>query len=261
MNSVQFLRPVLMVMWLSVVGATAVQADATVVVTTIGQLPDGVELRGKPVGAYTWSDKQGKNLLVLGEQVNERDDDGAQSAFVYAAQYLLDGDHPRRLWMLYDDVQHCEFDAAARFNPDATKVTDLLGDGTSRVTVGYGRTCTSDVSPNDFKLIMHVGKSQKYRLRGIDRNGASWWDEDAGALQGMPLPKDCSAAAQEALVSQYKEQGTELPLPGCYTTEEDFAKAPRAYLDFMRSHWFALMQKQDADWGQLQTPERPDELE
>ncbi|MGY2290585.1 M949_RS01915 family surface polysaccharide biosynthesis protein [Pseudomonas sp. SDO528_S397] len=261
MNSVQFLRPVLMVMWLSMVCAMAVRADDSVAFTAIDQVPEGVEVRGKQVGAYTWNDKQGKNLLVLAEQVSERDDDGAQSAFVYAAQYLLDGERPKRVWMLYDDVQHCEFDAAAHFNLDATRVTDLLADGISQVTVGYGRTCTSDVSPNDFKLIMHVGKSQKYRLRGIDRNGASWWDEDAGALQGMPLPKDCSAGAQQALVSQYKEQGTELPLPGCYGDEQDFAKAPKAYLDFMRQHWFALMQKQDADWGQQQTPDRPDDQE
>ncbi|NWC92960.1 MULTISPECIES: M949_RS01915 family surface polysaccharide biosynthesis protein [unclassified Pseudomonas] len=254
MNSVQRLRPMLMVLLMTVAWATMVRAEDGVALTAIDQLPDGVEVRGKQVGAYTWSDKQGKNLLVLAEQVSERDDDGTQSAFVYAAQYLIDGDRLKRLWMLYDDVQHCQFDAGAHFNRDATQVTDLLGDGISQVTVGYGRTCTSDVSPNDFKLIMHIGKSQKYRLRGIDRYGASWWDEDAGALQGMPLPKDCSVAAQQALVSQFKEQGTELPLPGCYGDEEDFAKAPKPYLDFMRQHWFALMQKQDTDWSQQQTP-------
>src|SRR5476651_766669 len=201
MNSVQRLRPMLMVLLMTVAWATSVRADDGVALTAVDQVPDGVEVRGKQVGAYTWSDKQGKNLVVLAEQVGERDDDGAQSAFVYAAQYLLDGDRPKRLWMLYDDVQHCELDAGAHFNTDATKVTDLLGDGISQVTVGYG---------------------------------ASWWDEDAGALQGMPLPKDCSIAAQQALVSQFKEQGTELPLPGCYGDEEDFAKAPKPYLEFMR---------------------------
>jgi len=242
-----------MVFLMTVACASAVWADDGVALTSIDQVPDGVEVRGKQIGAYTWSDQQGTNLLVLAEQVRERDDDGTQSAFVYAAQYLLDGDRPKRVWMLYDDVQHCEFDAGAHFNTDATRVTDLLGDGVSQVTVGYSRACTSDVSPNDFKLIMHVGKSQKYRLRGVDRSGASWWDEEAGALQGMPLPKDCSIAAQQALVSQYKEQGTELPLPGCYGDEQDFAKAPKPFLDFIRQHWFAVMQKQDADSAQLQT--------
>jgi len=265
MNSVQRLRgqlrPALMVMWMTVACATTVWADDRVALTPLDQLPDGVELRGKQVGAYTWNDRQGKNLLVLGEQTSERDDDGAQSAFVYAALYVLDGSRPKRVWMLYDDVQHCEFDAGVHFNPEATQVTDLLGDGITQATVGYSRTCTSDVSPNEFKLIMHVGKSQRYRLRGVDRYGASWWDEDAGALQGMPLPKDCSTAGQQALVSQFKEQGTELPLPGCYGDEDDFAKAPQPYLDFMRQQWFALMAKQDTTWSQSQerSDDQPDD--
>ncbi|KWU52033.1 M949_RS01915 family surface polysaccharide biosynthesis protein [Pseudomonas palleroniana] len=268
MNSVQLfrgqLRPALigslMGLLLSVAGPTTVYADDGVTLTTIDQVPEGVEVRGKQVAAYTWDDRQGKNLLVLAEQVSERDDDGTQSAFVYAAQYLLDGNHPKRVWMLYDDVQHCEFDAALRFDRAATRVTDLAGDGITQATVGYSRTCTSDVSPREFKLIMHVGKAQKYRLRGVDRVGASWWDEEAGALRGMPLPKDCSVAAQQALVSQYQEQGTELPLPGCYGDEKDFAKAPDSYLAFMRQHWFALMQAQDADWSQSQT-QSPDPVE
>ncbi|AMN80894.1 MULTISPECIES: M949_RS01915 family surface polysaccharide biosynthesis protein [Pseudomonas] len=264
MNSVQRLRgqlrPVLMGLLMSVACVTTVQADDGVALTSIDQVPDGVEVRGKQIAAYTWDDKQGKNLLVLAEQVSERDDDGTQSAFVYAAQYLIDGNRPKRVWMLYDDVQHCEFDASLRFDRAATKVTDLTGDGITQATVGYSRTCTSDVSPNEFKLIMHVGKSQKYRLRGVDRVGAAWWDEEAGALRGMPLPKDCSVAGQQALVSQYKEQGTELPLPGCYGDEKDFAKAPDAYLTFMRQHWFALMQKQDSDWSQTQVqPQDPTE--
>ena len=258
MNSVQRLggqwRPVLMGLLMSAACVTPVYADEGVALTALAQVPEGVEVQGKQVAAYTWDDRQGKNLLVLAEQISQREDDGTQSALVYAAQYLIDGDRPKRIWMLYDDVQRCEFDAAMRFDMAATKVTDLSGDGITQATVGYTRTCTSDVSPNEFKLIMHVGKSQKYRLRGVDRVGAAWWDEEAGALRGMPLPKDCSVAGQQALVSQYKEQGTELPLPGCYSDEKDFAKAPEAYLTFMRQHWFALMQKQDAEWSQAQTP-------
>jgi hypothetical protein len=255
MNSVQLLRgqlrPVLMGLLMSMAGVTAVRAEDSVALTRIDQVPEGVEVRGKQIAAYTWDDRQGKNLLVLAEQVSERDDDGTQSAFVYAAQYLIDGNRPKRVWMLYDDVQHCEFDASLRFDQGATSVTDLAGDGITQATVGYSRTCTSDVSPNEFKLIMHVGKSQKYRLRGVDRYGAAWWDEEAGALRGMPLPKDCSIAGQQALVSQYKEQGTELPLPGCYSDERDFANAPAPYLAFMRASWFALMQKQDENWAKM----------
>ncbi len=252
-------RPVVMGLLMSVACVTTVRADEGVALTRVDQVPEGVEVRGKQVAAYTWDDRQGKNLLVLAEQVSEREDDGSQSAFVYAAQYLIDGNRPKRVWMLYDDVQHCEFDASLRFDMAATQVTDLTGDGLTQATVGYSRTCTSDVSPNEFKLIMHAGKSEKYRLRGLDRYGAAWWDEEAGALRGMPLPKDCSVAGQQALVSQYKEQGTELPLPGCYSDERDFADAPAPYLGFMRASWFALMQKQDENWAQTSLQDSEEE--
>ncbi|MGL5995806.1 MAG: M949_RS01915 family surface polysaccharide biosynthesis protein [Pseudomonas proteolytica] len=256
MNSVQFLRgqlrSVLMVMALGAAHAAVAAEDMKL--TPLNQVPLGIEVRGKQVAAYSWDDRQGRNLLVLAEQeASERDDDGTQSASIYAAQYLLEGDRPKRLWMLHDDVQRCEFDASLHFDNAATRVTDLLGDGQSQVTVGYSRTCTSDVSPREFKLIMHIGKSHKYGLRGVDRYGASWWDEEAGALRGMPLPTDCSVAGQQALVSQYKEQGTDLPLPGCYNDEHDFAKAPATLLAFMREQWFVLMQKQDVDWSQQQS--------
>ena len=238
MNSVQLflrgqLRPALMGLLMTVACVTSVRADQGVALTPLDQVPDGVEVRGKQVAAYTWDDRQGKNLLVLAEQVGERDDDGTQSAFVYAAQYVLGGERPKRVWMLYDDVQHCEFDAGLRFDRAATKVTDLLGDGNTQATVGYSRACTSDVSPNEFKLIMHVGKSEKYRLRGLDRVGASWWDEDAGALRGMPLPTDCSVAAQQALVSQYKEQGHRTATAGLLWRREGLCQGagqlPRLY--------------------------------
>ena len=138
-----------------------------------------------------------------------------------------------------------------------------MRDGVKLYTVIYVPKDASAATPYPFLMTRTPYSAgpygeQKYRLRGVDRYGASWWDEDAGALRGMPLPKDCSVAAQQALVSQYKEQGTELPLPGCYSEEKDFAKAPEAYLTFMRQHWFALMQKQDTEWSQTQTqPQDP----
>lgn len=53
MNSVQRLRPMLMVLLMSVAWATVVRADNGVALTAIDPVPDGVEVRGKQVGAYT----------------------------------------------------------------------------------------------------------------------------------------------------------------------------------------------------------------
>ena len=145
----------------------------------LASLPDGVELRGKLAAAYGWSDAAGQQLLVLGERQDERAADGTQSAMLYAAQYTLGQGKPRRQWMLSDGVERCEFDAGAGFDLDALSFPDLNRDGVLETVIGYHSTCTSDVSPNDYKLILHAGKA-KYGLRGLDRQGMSWLDPEHG---------------------------------------------------------------------------------
>ncbi len=222
--------------------AAPAPASSALAVQKTDKIPDGVEVRGKLVAAYTWNDKTGNNLLVLASN----DDDIS----VYAAQYQLQADRPHRVWMLSDAVKECDEDHVNDFDPDATHVTDLDGDGVAEVTVGYQVSCFGDVSPRDYKLIMHVGKD-KYGLRGSDRFGVLM-PGDHGGLTGMPLPSDCSADKQRALLHQQGEQQVfdELPVPGCYQNEDDFAKAPPAYLSFMRQQWFERMHASEQNWLQ-----------
>ena len=64
MNSVQLLRgplrPVLMGLLMTVACVTSVRAEQGVALTALDQMPEGVEVRGKQVAAYTWDDRQGK---------------------------------------------------------------------------------------------------------------------------------------------------------------------------------------------------------
>ena len=96
MNSVQLLRgqlrPALMGLLMAVACVTSVRADDGVALTSIEQVPEGVEVRGKQVAAYTWDDRQGKNLLVLAEQVSVRVVDVTQSGI-----FLVDGVEEERL--------------------------------------------------------------------------------------------------------------------------------------------------------------------
>ena len=214
----------------------------------LASLPAGVELRGKLTAAYAWTDAAGRQLLVLGERQSERAADGTQSAMLYAAQYTLGQDKPRRQWMLSDGVERCEFDAGAGFDLDALSFPDLNRDGVLETVIGYHSTCTSDVSPNDYKLILHAGKA-KYGLRGLDRQGISWLDPDSGHLTGLPLPTDCSPQGQRALQAKGWERDFEPPyLPGCYTDENDFAAAPPAFVKYMRQQWFARMRQLETSW-------------
>ena len=217
-------------------------------VRRLASLPDGVELRGKLAAAYGWSDAAGQQLLVLGERQDERAADGTQSAMLYAAQYTLGQGKPRRQWMLSDGVERCEFDAGAGFDLDALSFPDLNRDGVLETVIGYHSTCTSDVSPNDYKLILHAGKA-KYGLRGLDRQGMSWLDPEHGLSSRPPLPTDCSPQAQLALQAKGWEREFEPPyLPGCYTDENDFATAPPAFVKYMRKQWFARMRELESSW-------------
>lgn len=217
-------------------------------VRRLSAVPAGVELRGKLTAAYGWTDSAGEHVLVLAERQEARGADGAQSATLYAAQYTLGQDRPRRQWMLSDGVTRCEFDASATFDLASIAFPDLNRDGALETVVGYRSACASDVSPNDYKLILHAGKA-KYGLRGLDRQGVRWLDPDNGHLTGLPLPEDCSPQGQRALQAKGWEKDFEPPyLPGCYTDENDFAAAPPAFARHMRQQWFALMRHQEDNW-------------
>ena len=112
--------------------------------------------------------------------------------------------------------------------------------------MGYTRTCTSDVSPNEFKLIMHVGKAQKYRLRGVDRVGAAWWDEEAGALTWHAAAQ----GLQRRRGNKRWSASTRSRAPSCLcrvatATRKTLSRAPEAYLTFIAS---ALV-RADAETG------------
>ncbi|MFC7420705.1 M949_RS01915 family surface polysaccharide biosynthesis protein [Iodobacter arcticus] len=230
------------------------QASATLALPTeVKDIPAGVSIQGKLLQALRWQDKSGDNMLLLSQaegdfQPSKDGSDDVRDAHVYAAHYLLNANKPRRLWLLQDGVEQCMFDVAAKFDPAATRVADLDGDGVMETMIAYSQTCTSDVSPHSYKLILHAGKA-KYGLRGTDRFGVTWRDADTGQLSGTPLLADCSRSSQQALLNNKKTDGfDELPLPGCYADEKDFAGAPPAFLPAMRQQWHRLMQQQDAEW-------------
>ncbi|AMC35232.1 M949_RS01915 family surface polysaccharide biosynthesis protein [Janthinobacterium sp. B9-8] len=219
----------------------------------VKNIPAGISIQGKLLRALRWQDKSGDNILLLSQaegdfQPSEDGSDDVRDAHVYAAHYQLNANKPRRLWLLQDGVEQCMFDVAAAFDPAATRVADLDGDGVMETMIAYSQTCTSDVSPHSYKLILHAGKA-KYGLRGTDRFGVTWRDADTGQLSGTPLLADCSRSSQQALLNSKKTAGfDELPLPGCYADEKDFAGAPPAFLPAMRQQWHKLMQQQDAEW-------------
>ena len=76
----------------------------------------------------------------------------------------------------------------------------------------------------------------------------------------MAMTKDEMAMIAMEIVAYAGDARTKYLSAMDAISEKDFAKAPEAYLTFMRQQWFALMQKQDSDWSQSQTqPQEPTE--
>ncbi len=150
-----------------------------------------MEVRGKRISRLHLGTTAGQESAGAGLNKSASGMTAPSRPLCMPARYLMDGNRTKRVWMLYDDVQHCEFDAALRFDQAATKVTDLSGDGHHPGHCGlFAHLQLADVSPNEFKLIMHVGKSQEIqfaRCRPLRR--AAWWDERPGRCAGCRCPR------------------------------------------------------------------------
>lgn len=120
------------------------------------KLPAGLKLTGRPQAARRWTDKRGENLLVLTETTRVGAASGG-TKHLYGYQFLRAGQVWKPLWRIRDAVVACEFDLELELVTESLSVTDLDGDGTAETAFAYKKTCTSDVSPSELKVLMHGG--------------------------------------------------------------------------------------------------------
>ena len=171
----------------------------------VRSIPRTMPHQGRPVAAKRWTDRLGENTLILTQTGKLRGrscppgQDPCSDAEVYAYHYVRRGAAVSLLWRTIDFERGCEFDLYAGFIPESIAFTDLDGDGVAESSFMYLLTCRSDVSPATLKLIMHEG-AQKYAARGSSR--------PRGAGMGGEMRLD-----------------------------EAFARAPRAFGEFVRAPW------------------------
>lgn len=134
-------------------------------------LPNNIHYQGKALQAMQYQDKTGSYLALItqtGVQPQKGDDEFKQ-AHLYGYVYQLNaGAAPKVLWQLHDFVTDCNLDMAANFVNGTFAITDLDKNGEAEVWLGYRLCCRGDVSPSDFKIIMHEG-TKKYAKRGTGR--------------------------------------------------------------------------------------------
>ncbi|WP_374335156.1 M949_RS01915 family surface polysaccharide biosynthesis protein [Leeia sp.] len=207
---------------------------AAVSLVDLKTLPAGVKLPGKLLQAWHWTDADGEQWLLRSHSKRNYtfEEMDATESLLHVAQFRVKDGKMERLWLLQDGVKDCPFDSVARFYPDGVSITDLDQDGVHEVTMAYHTTCTSDVSPQDMKVILRE-REGKWGLRG-----STWLPDEA--MQGKTPPPVPQAAACPP--------GTDLSKmdpqhwhTGCYQSEQDFASAPPAFLQHAKARWRAAL--------------------
>ncbi len=122
---------------------------------------------------------------INGHSVHTSDYDMVDNEF-YFYHFTLHQDILQLKWKIYDYVKECPFDIHFKFAADAFTVTDLDNNGQAEIWLMYALSCTSDVSPDDCKLIMYEGK-KKYAIRGVTR------DYETNPVKEMDSRKEINA--------------------------------------------------------------------
>ncbi len=118
--------------------------------------------------AYSWTDVNGRNLLVFGEHlyvIDKRENQDPLSTCLIVGFHILVDRSNKVYWKMNDGVRVCPFDASAFVDSNSVALSDIDGDGEAEVTFLYKLSCTSDVSPDEFKQLTYV-KAKKCAIRG-----------------------------------------------------------------------------------------------
>jgi len=139
--------------------------------------------------AFRWNDESAENYVIYCETkmykshpemkdsiegylngvpiYNSEFDEKTQEIFIY---YFRSGkDSIETVWRINDLVKDCEFDIRTNLVDSALTITDLNNNRVPEIWIIYKKTCSSDVSPLEMKLIMYEGK-KKYAIRGETRS-------------------------------------------------------------------------------------------
>lgn len=154
--------------------AAAEAAAATKVgeaLITTAAPPAGMAYEGKVVLNASWDDKQGKNYVIITEtdvvyqEASGEDVElGQKTMHVYG--YVQAADKTSLEWSYIDQIVECPFDITLSLLPNTASVTDLNEDGVGEFTFMYGKSCKSDVSPDEIRLLMQQA-NQQYEIRGV----------------------------------------------------------------------------------------------
>lgn len=124
----------------------------------VGALYEGAKVQK----SVSWTDKNGQQIFLIASA--EQSKGGGMFRAIRATR---EGDGSWTTTREFKElVNECEFDLVMTpILDEKLSLTDLNKDGIGEVTFGWIADCTSDVSPNNYKILMSDGE-EKYAIRG-----------------------------------------------------------------------------------------------
>jgi hypothetical protein len=173
---------------------------------------------GTPVAGITWTDAGGRNLLVLSRRELEgkpgvltEPPAPTRTVRVYADHLVTKDGRTRQLREVRDGVSDCELEITAEAGDGSLRVTDADHDGLGEVSFAWRLGCHSDVSEDDFRLVLLEGGAQ-YLVKGSSY-------ADPASAEGLPqladgVPEPAYSAWPPALAELARARYAELVVRG-----------------------------------------------
>ncbi len=138
--------------------------DTVKLVDLKGKAPEQLEVKGKLLDIWGWTDKGGMNVFVVSSE--KRASKVGESVALIGRWAYQEGDASWSDVRVFTEiVADCDFDITLEHQKGDWVIKDLTGDGNAEVTFAYHAGCRSDVSPVDHKVLIAAG-DKKFAIRG-----------------------------------------------------------------------------------------------
>lgn len=125
------------------------------------------DIWGEPIDAYTWDDKNGRNVVARSFLIYpyEKENDSLEDVYLYFYHYLITENNEWELIRKFtDSYKNCEKGNIPTFNIESIELTDINRDTIGEISTCYTLNCNNNDSiPYSLKSLMS-SNGEKYML-------------------------------------------------------------------------------------------------
>lgn len=122
-----------------------------------------IDVWGKVIDAYTWTDIKGKNIVIRSK--TDTKNGKKTTKYIYLYHYLKIDNQYLLLRKITDSNKGCLYDNVTKHIIESIELTDVDRDSIGEISFMYTVDCVSDLSPFTLKLMM-LTEGKKFAIRG-----------------------------------------------------------------------------------------------